>query len=165
MAYVFRDQVAVLGGDTTVELNNGAAASTNVKIPLTNLVTFFSATAPSGSQVLFIAPPAASVATGALPMGNYKFAGISATFTVTSASGTVQVFKDTGVSAPGSGTALMASALALSGTANTVVSGFPSAAVSNANATIAPGERLSITFAGTLTNLANLALEIYLVRV
>lgn len=166
MSYTVRGDTPVLGGGTSIEVQNGMNAPFTGLIQLVEVMPFNSAAAPSaGSTVLFIVPPAASGATGALPLGGYRFVGASATWTVASTSGTLQVVHDTGVSAPGSGTALLASALSLSTTANTVVSAFPSASVSAANQLLSPGDRLSITFGGTLTNLANLAINIFVSRV
>lgn len=165
MSYTFRDDAPILGQLATVELSNGASASTLVGLQVVEPLQYFSAGVPSPlSQVVLIVPPAASVATGALPLGSYKFAGISATFTTTSTSGTVQVFHDTGVTAPGSGTALC-NTVSLAGTANTVVSGLPLATVSAANQLLSAGDRLTLTFAGTLTNLVNLSITIFVTRV
>jgi len=166
MSFNFRDITPVLSGDSLIEVSNGAGPSTLVKPQLVEVYQYFAAGVPSPtSQVVFIAPPIASVATGATPLGNYRLVGVSATFTTASTSGTLQITHDTGVSAPGSGTALLGSTVSLSGTANTVVSGVPSASVSLANQTISPGDRLSLVFAGTLTNLVNLSVSLYVARV
>lgn len=68
-----------------------------------------------------------------------------------SSSGTLQIEKCTGTTAPGSGTTLLTGTMSLSGTANTVVSGTLIATV--ASLTLAAGDRLSIVIAGTMTNL------------
>lgn len=76
----------------------------------------------------------------------------SVVFSTTSTSGTVTVTKDTGTQAPGAGTALLTAPMSLSGTANTVVNGTLIATLSTL--TLAAGNRLALTFAGTLTGLA-----------
>jgi collagen type VII alpha len=81
-----------------------------------------------------------------------RFKGVKAVFSTASTSGTLQVEKCTGTTAPGSGTSLLTGTVSLSGTANTVVSGTLIATV--ASLTLAAGDRLSIVIAGTMTNLA-----------
>lgn len=68
-----------------------------------------------------------------------------------SSSGTLQLEKCTGTTAPGSGTSLLTGTVSLAGTANTVLSGTPSSTV--ATITLAAGDRISIVIAGTMTNL------------
>lgn len=68
-----------------------------------------------------------------------------------SSSGTLQLEKCTGTTAPGSGTTLLTGTMSLAGTANTVVSGTLIATV--ASLTLAAGDRLSIVIAGTMTSL------------
>lgn len=165
MSYLVRNQNDVLGPNAAIELPSGSGAATFVGLQLMEPLYFFSAAAPAaGSQVLFIVPQAPSQATGATPLGAYQLLGVSATFTVTSTSGTLQVTHDTGVSAPGSGTAMLSSAVSLSGTANTVVSGIPATTLTGAQRILSPGDRLSITFGGTLTGLANISVSVYLAK-
>lgn len=68
-----------------------------------------------------------------------------------STSGTLQLEKCTGTTAPGSGSSLLTGTMTLAGTANTVVSGTLVATV--ATITLAAGDRISIVIAGTMTNL------------
>lgn len=81
-----------------------------------------------------------------------RFKAISAAFTTASTSGTLQVEKLTGTTAPGSGTVLLTGTMSLAGTANTVVSGTPITTV--ASITCAAGDRVGIVIAGTMTGLA-----------
>lgn len=71
---------------------------------------------------------------------------------VASTSGTLQVQKLTGTTAPGSGTSLLTGTVSLSGTANTVVSG--TLIATTASLRFAAGDRLGTLIAGTMTNLA-----------
>ena len=84
-----------------------------------------------------------------------KVKALSKIFTVASTSGTLTISKDTGTGAPGSGTALLTAAVALSGTANTVGNGtLISTAGADATLTLAAGDRIAIVIAGTMTGLA-----------
>lgn len=164
MSYLVRNQNDVIGPNAAIELPSGAGASTFVGMQLMEPLYFFQAALTAGSQVLFIVPQAPSQATGATPLGAYQLLGVSATFTVTSTSGTLQLTHDTGVSAPGSGTAMLSSALSLSGTANTVVSAVPSTTLTGAQRVFLPGDRLSVTIGGTVTGGANLSVSVYLAK-
>jgi hypothetical protein len=75
----------------------------------------------------------------------------SSTFTTASTSGTWTVEKLTGTTAPGGGTALFTAPVALSGAANTPASGTLIATA--ASLTFAPGDRVGLVIAGTMTNL------------
>lgn len=72
-------------------------------------------------------------------------------WTTGSSSGTLQLEKCTGTTAPGSGTVLLSGTMTLAGTGNTVVSG--SVLTTVASITFAAGDRLGIVIAGTMTNL------------
>lgn len=61
---------------------------------------------------------------------------------------TVDVFKDSGTNAPGAGATVLTAVMTFSGTANTRVTGTPSATVSATN--IAAGDRLSAKWGGTV---------------
>jgi hypothetical protein len=79
-----------------------------------------------------------------------------------STSGTLQVEKATGTQAVGGGTNLLTGTVSLSAAANTVRSG---TLVSNPNTlTLGVGDRLNLILAGTLTNLANCSVQIFLRR-
>lgn len=71
---------------------------------------------------------------------------------VASSSGTLQVQKLTGTTAPGSGTNLLTGTVSLAGTANTVVSG--TLIGTTASLRFAAGDRLGTLIAGTMTSLA-----------
>lgn len=103
--------------------------------------------APSaGSFVVFIAPRAV------------RIKSFKAVFATASTSGTVTATKDTGTTAPGGGTAILTGTVSLAGTANTVVSG--TLVATAATLQLAAGDRLSLTLAGTLTNLAGACIQI-----
>lgn len=71
---------------------------------------------------------------------------------VASTSGTLQVQKLTGTTAPGSGTSLLTGTVSLAGTANTVLSG--TLISTTASKRFAAGDRLGTLIAGTMTSLA-----------
>lgn len=99
-----------------------------------------------------IGPIAAAAAVSqAFPvrLGLAKLKGVSAVFTTTSTSGTLDIEKLTGTTAPGSGTTQLTGTISLSGTANTIVSG----TVIASPASFALGDRVGLKFAGTVTGL------------
>lgn len=157
MGYNFRDDNPTLGPNASVEIPQGAAAPTNVRLQLLEVISFNAVAAPAaGSISLFVAPSPALY-------GSYSLVGVSATFTTTSTSGTLDVKKDLNVSqAAGAGTSLLTGTMSLAGTANTTVVG--TTITNPATLQLASGDRLSITFGGTLTNLANLCINLYVVR-
>lgn len=92
--------------------------------------------------------------------GTYKVVGVSAVFGTTSTSGTLQVEVATGTQAVASGTNQLTGTMSLSGTANTVVNG----TVIGSPTTVSAGARINLIFAGTVTNLANAAINVVLQR-
>lgn len=82
-----------------------------------------------------------------------RFKAVSVIWTTGSSSGTLNIEKCTGTTAPGSGTALLTGNVSLAGTGNTVATGTLIATV--ASLTLAAGDRLGIVIAGTMTSLAN----------
>jgi hypothetical protein len=108
--------------------------------------------APSaGSQTFFLASRA------------YRVKSATCIFSTASTSGTATVNKDTGTTAPGGGTALLTGTMSLSGTANTLVTG--TLISTAATLQLAAGDRLSVTFGGTLTNLAGATIMVGLVPI
>ncbi len=79
----------------------------------------------------------------------------------------LQVVKDTGTDAPGAGTNLLtnnsSAGFNLKGTANTVQTGTLNATV--ANLKLAAGDRLSVDFAGTLTDAAGVVVSVTLKQI
>lgn len=166
MSFLFRDTRGIVGPDLQIEIPNGASASALVKSQLFESVSICNiAAAGAVNQVLFTAPPPASAASGALPLGSYQLLGVSLRYSTASTSGTLQIEKTPSAIAVGSGTNLLASAVSLSSTANTVNSGFPATNVAAANMVVNPGDSLSAIFAGTLTNLAGLTVTLYIARI
>lgn len=91
----------------------------------------------------------------------YQIAAVSATFGTASTSGTLQCEVATGTQAIASGTNQLTGTVSLAGTANTPVNGTMIASPT----TIAAGSRINLIFAGTVTNLANAQVTIFLTRV
>ena len=166
MGYLFRDERPVLSAGTQVEVLNGASAPTLVKIPLFEIITLNNiGTATAVNQVLWTAPSNPSVASGALGLGeNYQLLEVAVRFSTGSTSGTLQIEATPSGTAVGSGTNLLASALALSGTANTTTYAYPSGSVSQSNMVINNGESLSAIFGGTLTSLAGCTITVMIGR-
>jgi len=84
-----------------------------------------------------------------------RFKGVNASFTTAGgAAFAFTITKDTGTGAPGSGTALLTGTVALTGAANTVVSG---TLIGNLDTLkLAPSDRLGVLFSGTVTGIAGL---------
>lgn len=83
---------------------------------------------------------------------------ISAVFSVASTSGSMNLQKNTGTTAPGAGSQLLSGSMSLSGTANTVVNG--SLVASVATLTLAAGDRISVSLGGAMTSLAQCQVSI-----
>lgn len=109
----------------------------------------FLLTAASVSQIIFACPAGQS----------YKITEVRSIFSTASSSGTCKIEYLTGTTAPGSGTA-QTGAIALSGTANTVVVTAPTA-----QTVLNPGDRLNAIIAGTMTGLVGGFVQVTLVRV
>lgn len=92
--------------------------------------------------------------------GTYKVVAASAVFGTAAAGVTVNVEVATGTQAIASGTNQMSSAIALSGTANTVVNG-----TITTQTTITAGARVNLIFAGTPTALANCSVNVILQKI
>lgn len=111
----------------------------------------YQATIPAGgtSLTIFIAPR------------GYRVKSVKLVFSTASTSGTVDIKKDTGTNAPGAGSSVLTGTMSSAGTANTVVSGTVTSTV--ATKTLAAGDRLSVTFGGTMTNQVGLVIIVGLV--
>lgn len=165
MSFNFRDDNGIFGANASIELNNGASASTLVKQQIVEYVQYNSATTGTNT-LIFMSPSNASVAATAQPLGSYAVVEVMVRYATSSTSGVVQVEKTPSGTAVGSGTNLLATAISTSGTAlNTTVYGFPSTSLSNANAMVSNGDGFSVIFGGTQTSLTNLAVTIGVVRV
>ena len=73
---------------------------------------------------------------------------------------TLQVTKDTGTTAPGAGTDLLATAFDLNGTANTVQNG--SLVTTQSSLRLAAGDRLAVDFANAIQSTAGLCITVTL---
>lgn len=82
---------------------------------------------------------------------------VQCVFGTASTSGTLQIEKLTGTQALDAGTVILTATMSLSGTADTVVTGTLAAGVAKQ---LAPGDRLALKDAGTLTNLVDLCVVI-----
>lgn len=92
-----------------------------------------------------------------------RLKAVSVVWTTGSTSGTLQLEKATGTTAPGAGTALLTGTVTLAGTANTVGNGTLVATV--ASITLAAGDRLNMVIAGTMTNLVGAKMTVALTPV
>lgn len=90
----------------------------------------------------------------------YQLVSVKECHTTASTSGTLDVKKCTGTTAPASGTTMLTATVSLAGAANTVVSGTPSATV--ADTKLAAGDRIGFDYGGTLTNLVDAVIEVVL---
>jgi hypothetical protein len=84
---------------------------------------------------------------------------VTAAWSVASTSGTLQLEKLTGTTAPGSGLTILTTAISTAGTANTPVTRETSGLTSNRQ--FMEGDRLAFIDGGTLTNLAGLHVTLY----
>jgi hypothetical protein len=82
-----------------------------------------------------------------------ELVGVSATFSTTSTSGTLQVEKCPVGTAAGSGTDMLSSTMSLSGTAGVTVDG--TVTTTRADRQLATGDRIALDFGGTVTGLVN----------
>lgn len=158
---MFRDETPTLG-NATVDLpemfNKGV---TPPKVPAYEIVTFPIAAATATGTTIWTAPASPSL------NGQYKFVWATVRFHVASTSGTLQFEKAPSGTAPGGGTNLLQATMSLSGTIDTPVDSSGSAApVTNPNTlTFSAGDALNLVIAGTMTNLANGMITVWLARV
>lgn len=152
---LFSQEAPVLNRMAKVAGSPGASGGTSVgsapnPIPVMNIVQVPGLAAASANQTVFVADD------------YYQLADVWTVFGTQSTSGTLQVEKIASGTANGSGTNLLSSAAALSGTANTPVQATLS--TTTANLQLKPGDRLGLVFAGTMTGLANGQVTLYLTR-
>lgn len=98
-------------------------------------------------------------------MANRAYRVVAASIICSSASTvpTIDVFKDTGTNAPGAGATVLTGVMQFSATANTRVTGTPSATVSATN--LAAGDRLSMKVGGTVGSITGAILTVTLVPI
>ena len=111
---------------------NGAIVPTTMYVSVPLFVT-------DVSKTIFIASEAV------------QLVSVRCVYNIVSISGTLDIEKLTGTTAPGSGTSILQSTLDLTTSANTVLSG--SLTSTTANLQLAAGNRLSVKLGGTLTGL------------
>lgn len=92
-----------------------------------------------------------------------QIVNIRCVYGVAALSGTLTIEKLTGTTAPGSGTPVLTGTLDLTTTANTVLSG--TLVGTQATIQLAPGDRLGMRLAGSLTGILGTILEIDLKRI
>lgn len=90
----------------------------------------------------------------------YQLVSVEEVHGTASTSGTLDIEKCTGTTAPGSGTSMCTGTLSLSGTANTTVAGTLSSTA--ADTKLADGDRIAFDFSGTLTNIVGCVVTIVL---
>ena len=93
----------------------------------------------------------------------YRVKGARTVASSSAAVPTIDITKDTGTGAPGSGSSVLSSATSINTTANTVNVATASATV--ANATLAAGDRLAIKWGGTVGSLTGATVSVLLVPV
>lgn len=130
----------------------GAAAGQMVILPVYENVNVSGLGASSTSFTAYVADNVS---------GTFQVAAVTATQGTASSSGTLQVEVATGTQATGSGTNQLTGTVSLAGTANTPVNG----TVIAAPTAITAGCRVNVILGGTLTSLANGAINIVLQRI
>lgn len=164
MSFNFRDDAGLFGPNASIEIPNGASAPASYKMQLVEMCQYNAINVANVSNtVVFTAPPAASVATGALPLGQYSLVEVNARWSANTGANaaTLQVVQAPSGTAVGSGTNLLATAINLQTTADTISTAFPA----NPNLVLSPGDSLGLLFTGTLTGLANIAVTVVVARV
>lgn len=152
MGFLFRDANPTLSPNTLVDDGFGVETSIGSKIVGT-------------WEEIFQAPGAAGAVTEAIYIAPFpiEVVGVQCIFATASTSGTVTVEKDTGTTAPGSGTAVLTGTMSLAGTANTTVTGTLVSAPGTLQ--FAKGDKVAVVFGGTLTNLVGLCVSVLLKRI
>jgi hypothetical protein len=156
---LFKDELPLLSPNSAIDEQLGIEVSVGSKLT------------GSWNEILYSqyqsAIPTAGSIVGIIMPYPCELVGGSLIWSVASASGTIQLVKDTGTTAPGAGTALLGAAIPTSTTANTVFF-FPKSQAFVSNSSIlqfARGDRLDVTFAGTFTAQANLVVIAQLKRI
>lgn len=146
-----------LNGDTTIPTAKTLAVTDADKLTVggvivpQKLVMNFPISATSVNQWAFIADAA------------YMLDSIETVFTVTSTSGTLDLYKSTIVQAPGAGATMLTGTIDLAGTANTVVAGVAHGTAGNKS--LADGDKMALVFSGTMTGLAGGIVTVVMHRV
>lgn len=120
------------------------------------------ANAPVREVITWRSPGVPSPTAQAIFTANRKVEVVSAVarFGVTSTSGTLNLLKASSATAISSGTAVLASTMSLSGTADTNVTGTLATAI--ADRVLTSGQTLGCNFAGTLTGLSGFVVTVVL---
>jgi len=158
------------GTANTLQTSNASTTASAIRIVAGDRLSYFRSTTPTqlvGITITVVLAPGnrntqiTSYTTAAMSVDQVMFVA-NRPYTVTridfacanpsTGAATLQLHKDTGTDAPGAGTAtLLATAFDLQTAANTVVNGTPSATA--ADLVLAPGDRISLNFTGTVTGL------------
>lgn len=142
MAYAFTNDV--LPGDISI----GKLSPTSKVLGEFMVPVSLSSATDAVTRIVFTAPYSVIVRS------------VTSRFGTASSSGTYQLENLPSGTASGSGTAMLTSPIALSGTADTNVTTLPTA-----GATLASGSSLNIIFAGTMTGLVKAGITILISRV
>ena len=114
-----------------------------------------------GMQVISIPAADASVAVDQhswIADGTYRVVSVESIWSVASTSGTIMVTRTQGTEAPSAGDSLLTAVIDTSGTADTVNTATLSA--TEALLTLVAGDRISLNFGGTVTNLLGLTVTV-----
>lgn len=175
MSYLVGDDNGVLGQGAAVAFRNGAGAPVLAKVQAVEPVGIFGVDAANVTTAhkycVFIAPPnATNTAPAALNLGGqYQVLGGSIICDTASTSGTVAIEICPAGTATGSGNNVLSTAttsIAAGGVG--VAATTPGVLTLNTNVDnliVANGARINVIFGGTLTNLVNLNVTLYLGRI
>lgn len=137
------------------------APGDNVLLNKFEHITVIGLGATSASMTAWVCPNLASMGLGDVAETQWQVVGVSARAGTASSSGTLQVEVAGAATAVGSGTNQLTGTMSLSGTASTTVNG----TVIGTPTVLSAGKALNIILAGTLTGLANCAVDIVLQRI
>lgn len=143
---------------------NGVSADNQYGIPMIGVDGINQVVFPVLRTVTYNETLNASIGTTPFFIADMAYTVIGVNYvnkTAGTGTGTVTVTKDTGTAAPGAGTSLLTTTIAVTAVANTVTPG--TLISSPTTLTLAAGDRLSVLFAGTLTTLAGVVVTVQLI--
>lgn len=165
-------QTATLAGITgwpSLVLNPGEQLTFNIASALTSLaglvVTVWVRPQTGISIAQYVRVANADIATGTMYLNiipGLQIRAVAIRWDVAATNGgtvTADVTKDTGTTAPGAGTSVLAAAQSVKGTADTTV--FPALSATASVLLMAAGDRLAVKLTGTLTALTGLVVTVF----
>lgn len=151
-------------GATSLNGNTAVAVNKSLDIPTADKLTSGGNIVSTIIPITFVANALSVSSTIFIADAAYQIVGCRAVWGVAGGLGAVlDIEKCTGTTAPGSGTALLASTIDLTGTANTVATGTLTSTTSSLQ--LAAGNRLTAKLAGTLTGLVGCCITVLLKRI